>query len=197
MLLSRPRRRLAGLHDRRDCQERFWFGPGGRLSARPPWIPPTRQPKRSARSVLIVSTMNALDINEFPDSQLLWARTSAPGSDPPADAAETASRPSGFEDTASCGVCRQKCCSPGAVLLWSFNFTAVRFGVTHAARSRRMCLDPIGPTRLENPTIGNNGRYRGLTVSPGYLLKTVDDLSRLCATTPRRIRSETGLSRHL
>ena len=34
MLLSRPRRWLAGLHDRRDCPERFWFetrrsSPGG------------------------------------------------------------------------------------------------------------------------------------------------------------------------
>ena len=44
--------------------------------------------------------MNAPDINEFPDSQLLWARTYAPGSDPPADAAETASSPSGFDPLA-------------------------------------------------------------------------------------------------
>jgi hypothetical protein len=32
--------------------------------------------------------MNAPDVNEFPDSGLLWARTYAPRSDPPADAAE-------------------------------------------------------------------------------------------------------------
>jgi hypothetical protein len=44
--------------------------------------------------------MNALDINEFPDSQLLRARTHAPGNDPPADAAETASRPSCFDPLA-------------------------------------------------------------------------------------------------
>jgi uncharacterized cupin superfamily protein len=54
---------------------------------------------RPAR-VLIVSTMNAPGINEFPDSQLLWARTYAPGSDPPNDAAETASRPSDFDPLA-------------------------------------------------------------------------------------------------
>jgi uncharacterized cupin superfamily protein len=47
--------------------------------------------------VLIVSTMNAPDVNEFPDSGLLWARTYAPGSDPPGDAAETASAPAGFD----------------------------------------------------------------------------------------------------
>jgi uncharacterized cupin superfamily protein len=47
--------------------------------------------------VLIVSTMNAPDINEFPDSGLLWARTYAPGSDPAADAAETAAAPARFD----------------------------------------------------------------------------------------------------
>ncbi len=50
--------------------------------------------------VLIVSTMNAPDINEFPESDVLWARTYAPGSDPPADAAETASTPSSFDPLA-------------------------------------------------------------------------------------------------
>ena len=50
--------------------------------------------------VLIVSTMNAPDINEFPESDVLWARTYAPGSDPPADAAETASTPNGFDPLA-------------------------------------------------------------------------------------------------
>ena len=47
--------------------------------------------------VLVVSTMNAPDVNEFPDSGLLWARTYAPGSDPPADAAELVSTPGGFD----------------------------------------------------------------------------------------------------
>ena len=36
---------------------------------------------------MIVSTMVAPDINEFPDSGTLWARSFAPGSVPPADAA--------------------------------------------------------------------------------------------------------------
>jgi uncharacterized cupin superfamily protein len=36
--------------------------------------------------VLIVSTMNAPEVNEFPDSGLVWARTSVPGHDQtPAD----------------------------------------------------------------------------------------------------------------
>jgi len=37
--------------------------------------------------ILIVSTMIAPDINEFPDSGTLWARSFAPGSVPPADGA--------------------------------------------------------------------------------------------------------------
>jgi uncharacterized cupin superfamily protein len=43
-----------------------------------------RLDNRSSESarVLIVSTMNAPDVNEFPDSGLLWARTYAPGGKP-------------------------------------------------------------------------------------------------------------------
>ncbi len=37
--------------------------------------------------ILIVSTMHAPDINEFPDSGTLWARSFAPGSVPPEGAA--------------------------------------------------------------------------------------------------------------
>ena len=37
--------------------------------------------------IVIVSTMVAPDINEFPDSGTLWARSFAPGSVPPDDAA--------------------------------------------------------------------------------------------------------------
>lgn len=37
---------------------------------------------------LAFSTMNSPDINEFPDSALLWARTYAPGEDPGPDALE-------------------------------------------------------------------------------------------------------------
>ncbi len=42
---------------------------------------------RSAETVriMLVSTMIAPDINEFPDSGTLWARSFAPGSVPPAD----------------------------------------------------------------------------------------------------------------
>jgi uncharacterized cupin superfamily protein len=47
--------------------------------------------------VLIVSTMNGPDVNEFPDSGLLWARTYAPGSDPPDDAAELSSARGSFD----------------------------------------------------------------------------------------------------
>ena len=36
--------------------------------------------------VLIVSTMRAPDINEFPDSGEFWVRDYAPGTDPPAGA---------------------------------------------------------------------------------------------------------------
>jgi uncharacterized cupin superfamily protein len=37
--------------------------------------------------IMLVSTMNAPDINEFPDSGTLWARSFAPGTVPPDDAA--------------------------------------------------------------------------------------------------------------
>ena len=47
--------------------------------------------------VLIVSTMRAPDVNEFPDSGLLWARTYVPGAEPPADAAELAGEPGGVD----------------------------------------------------------------------------------------------------
>jgi uncharacterized cupin superfamily protein len=50
--------------------------------------------------VLVVSTMNAPDVNEFPDSGLLWARTYAPGSDPPADSVELACPPGGIDPLA-------------------------------------------------------------------------------------------------
>ena len=36
--------------------------------------------------MLIVSTMRAPDINEFPDSGEFWVRDYAPGTDPPAGA---------------------------------------------------------------------------------------------------------------
>jgi uncharacterized cupin superfamily protein len=47
--------------------------------------------------ILIVSTMNAPDINEFPDSRLLWARSWAPSSDPAEDGVELASEPGGVD----------------------------------------------------------------------------------------------------
>jgi len=43
--------------------------------------------------VLIVSTMNAPDINEFPDTGELWARNYAPGVEPPPDALDLRGRP--------------------------------------------------------------------------------------------------------
>ena len=42
--------------------------------------------------ILIVSTMVAPDINEFPDSGTLWARSFAPGSVPPEDGAVAVGR---------------------------------------------------------------------------------------------------------
>jgi uncharacterized cupin superfamily protein len=50
--------------------------------------------------VLIVSTMHAPDVNEFPDSGLLWARTYAPGTSPGEDDAELAG-PAGGADPLS------------------------------------------------------------------------------------------------
>ena len=43
--------------------------------------------------VLIVSTMNAPDLNEFPDTGELWARNYAPGAEPPPDALDLRGRP--------------------------------------------------------------------------------------------------------
>jgi uncharacterized cupin superfamily protein len=43
--------------------------------------------------VLLVSTMHAPDINEFPETGELWARSWAPGSERPDDAAELRGRP--------------------------------------------------------------------------------------------------------
>ncbi len=50
--------------------------------------------------VLIVSTMHAPDVNEFPDSGLLWARTYAPGTAPGEGDAELAG-PAGAADPLS------------------------------------------------------------------------------------------------
>jgi uncharacterized cupin superfamily protein len=50
-----------------------------------------------AARVLIVSTMNAPDINEFPDSGLLWARSWPPGSDPPENGAQLTSGPEALD----------------------------------------------------------------------------------------------------
>jgi uncharacterized cupin superfamily protein len=47
--------------------------------------------------VLIVSTMNAPEINEFPDSGLLWARTYAPGEKRAEDAVELAGQQERFD----------------------------------------------------------------------------------------------------
>ena len=44
--------------------------------------------------VLIVSTMIAPEVNEFPDSGKVWARSYAPGAPPEPDAAELIGRPS-------------------------------------------------------------------------------------------------------
>jgi uncharacterized cupin superfamily protein len=50
-----------------------------------------------AARVLVVSTMRAPDVNEFPDSGLLWARTNVPGRDPgPGDVA-LAGEPGGID----------------------------------------------------------------------------------------------------
>src|SRR3712207_5920461 len=43
--------------------------------------------------VLIASTMNAPDINEFPRAGLAWARSYVPGTEPPADAVELTGPP--------------------------------------------------------------------------------------------------------
>jgi uncharacterized cupin superfamily protein len=45
--------------------------------------------------VLIVSTMHAPDINEFPDTGELWVRDYAPGTDPPDGALDVHTRPVG------------------------------------------------------------------------------------------------------
>jgi uncharacterized cupin superfamily protein len=50
-----------------------------------------------AARVLIVSTMHAPDVNEFPDSGVLWARTYAPGTEAPPDAVELAGEPGGID----------------------------------------------------------------------------------------------------
>jgi uncharacterized cupin superfamily protein len=47
--------------------------------------------------ILILSTMNAPDVNEFPDSALLWARTYAPGSEPTSDDVELVDAASGLD----------------------------------------------------------------------------------------------------
>jgi hypothetical protein len=47
--------------------------------------------------VLVVSTMHAPDVNEFPESGLFWARTYAPGQDAPADALDLAGAPGGLD----------------------------------------------------------------------------------------------------
>lgn len=47
--------------------------------------------------VLIVSTMIGPEVNEFPDSGLLWARTHAPGTDAPEGARELAGPPGGID----------------------------------------------------------------------------------------------------
>jgi uncharacterized cupin superfamily protein len=49
----------------------------------------TEEPVR----VLIVSTMNAPDINEFPRAGLAWARSYVPGTDPDEGAVELTGRP--------------------------------------------------------------------------------------------------------
>jgi uncharacterized cupin superfamily protein len=43
--------------------------------------------------VLIVSTMVAPEVNEYPDSGKVWARTYAPGADPGGEAVELIARP--------------------------------------------------------------------------------------------------------
>ena len=43
--------------------------------------------------VLIVSTMVAPEVNEYPDSGKVWARTYAPGADPVEDSVELIARP--------------------------------------------------------------------------------------------------------
>lgn len=45
--------------------------------------------------VLVVSTMIAPEINEFPETGELWVRDYPPGSDPPADALDQRARPLG------------------------------------------------------------------------------------------------------
>jgi uncharacterized cupin superfamily protein len=50
--------------------------------------------------VLIVSTMHGPDINEFPDSNLLWARSWAPGSDPPDGGVQLVAGPDGVDPLA-------------------------------------------------------------------------------------------------
>jgi uncharacterized cupin superfamily protein len=47
--------------------------------------------------VLVVSTMHAPDVNEFPESGLVWARTYAPGQDAPSDALELAGQLGGLD----------------------------------------------------------------------------------------------------
>jgi uncharacterized cupin superfamily protein len=43
--------------------------------------------------VLVVSTMLAPELNEYPDSGKLWARSNAPGANPDDEAAEIMGRP--------------------------------------------------------------------------------------------------------
>jgi uncharacterized cupin superfamily protein len=47
--------------------------------------------------VLVVSTMLAPEINEFPDSGILWARSYAPGSRPQSDAVEVHNEAGGLD----------------------------------------------------------------------------------------------------
>jgi uncharacterized cupin superfamily protein len=46
-----------------------------------------------AARVLIVSTMQAPELNEYPDSGRLWARSQAPGAEPDPDAVQLIGRP--------------------------------------------------------------------------------------------------------
>ena len=46
-----------------------------------------------AARILIVSTMRSPEVNEYPDSNKVWARNYAPGAMPPTEAVELIARP--------------------------------------------------------------------------------------------------------
>jgi uncharacterized cupin superfamily protein len=90
---------LDGRLSLRSLDEERELGPGDVVACPAGRVGAHRLDNRSAgpARVLIVSTMNSPDINEFPDSGVLWARTYAPGREPDPDDAETSGAAGRFD----------------------------------------------------------------------------------------------------